>query len=301
MLIWFIWIDSTPIPVFSTCQQQSDLLWCSNRCVCVCMCVSTFLFIFLPLVLFLILILWDTAATFDMLNWLVSTSVRPLKCICPCVIEVRTHVSLDLLKCTGWKTFRACGSSGGSASGMMKDPVAFVGWMWRMPCTTSPAFGLRANIVFHFVYGIQVNFCSTEWPQRRLIQISPGFGVCVANGCKHMLMCLVYMRQKLILLGLYFFNLRGMSHDEEKSDHTVTIECLDSSIFRVFSTFWGFTNVAFFGFIQQNNLEGSKGLIGGFMYTNELVFVIILNYLHAHFADCFVSGHFSCKAALLLW
>lgn len=54
MLIWF-WIDSTPIPVCSPCQQitQSDLLRCSNRCVCVC--VSTFLFIFLPLVLFLIL------------------------------------------------------------------------------------------------------------------------------------------------------------------------------------------------------------------------------------------------------
>lgn len=61
---------------------------------------------------------------------------------------------------------------------------------------------------------------------------------------------------------------------------------LDSSIFGVFSTFWGFTNVAFFSFIQQNNLEGSKGLIWGFMYTNELVFVIKLNYLHAHFADC---------------
>lgn len=75
---------------------------------------------------------------------------------------------------------------------------------------------------------------------------------------------------------------------------------LDSSIFQVFSTFRGFTNVDFFGFIQQNNLEGSKGLIGGFMYTNELAFVVKLNYLQAHFADC-LPTLFSCKAALLLW
>lgn len=34
MLIWFIWIDSTHIPVCRTCQQQSDLLRCSNRCGC---------------------------------------------------------------------------------------------------------------------------------------------------------------------------------------------------------------------------------------------------------------------------
>lgn len=33
MLIWFIWVDSTPIPVCITRQQQSDLLRCSNRCV----------------------------------------------------------------------------------------------------------------------------------------------------------------------------------------------------------------------------------------------------------------------------
>lgn len=87
---------------------------------------------------------------------------------------------------------------------------------------------------------------------------------------------------------------------KSKSDHSYNLmSALDSPIFRGFSTFRGFTNFAFFGFIQQNNFGGPKGLIGGFMYTNEPAFVIKLNYLHAHFADC-LPTLFSCKAALLL-
>lgn len=73
-----------------------------------------------------------------------------------------------------------------------------------------------------------------------------------------------------------------------------------SQFFLEFPTFGMFRNIPIFSLIKQSALGESKGLIGKFMYTNELAVVIEGNYLHEGFADCLATSFRATSVAKLL-
>lgn len=61
-----------------------------------------------------------------------------------------------------------------------------------------------------------------------------------------------------------------------------------------------FRNVSIFSLTKESALGESKGLIGEWMYTNELAFVIEGIYLYEDFADCLATSFRATSAAKLL-